>query len=127
MKIKKIKKIKNMTPHDINIVGEDGKVIVTFPSEGLIRLSQTTEQVGSVECDGVKIPITKTKFGKAEGLPLQEEGTIYIVSSLTCQAYPDRLDFFIPDQLVRDKDGIVGCRSLSQNPFSFSGERGGEK
>ena len=118
-----IKKIKNYTPHDINIVGEDGKVIITFPSEGQVRLSQTTEQVGSVECDGVKIPITKTVFGEAEGLPPREEGTIYIVSSLTAQAYPERDDFFIVDQCVRDEKGkIIGCRSLSKNPFSLVGE-----
>jgi len=145
MEVKNIK-IKNLTPHAVNLVGEDGKVLITFPSEGLIRLSQKSEVVGYLtqtcpECHGtgenkgdmcslckgigiVKVPISKTSFGEAEGLPPQEEGTIYIVSSLVCQAYPDRDDFFIPDQTVRDKEGrIVGCHSLSQNPFSRKGKR----
>jgi len=137
----KNKKIKNLTPHAVNLVGEDGKVLATFPSEGLIRLSQKSEVVGYLaldkegavmlplkdlplkegfeDSDGVKyIPITETSFGQAEGLPEEREDTIYIVSSLVCQAYPDRRDFYIPDQTVRDSEGrIVGCRSLSRNPF----------
>lgn len=118
----KNKKIKNFTPHDIHVVGEDGKVIATFPSEGLIRLSQTTEQIGSVVVEGVEIPLTSTNFGEAQGLPEKREDTIYIVSSLVCQAYPDRRDFYIPDQLVRDEQGrIIGCKSLSQNPFTSHG------
>ena len=83
-----------------------------------MRLSQTTEQVGSVVVNGISVPLTKTKFGQAEGLPEQKKDTIYIVSSIVCQAYPDRQDFFIPDQTVRGSEGrIVGCRSLSRNPF----------
>ena len=110
--------IKNLTPHEVVLVGEDGKVIKTFPSEGLVRLSQTTERVGSVVVEGVEIPLSSTKFGEVEGLPPQKEGTIYIVSSLVCQACPDRPDLFIPNETVRDKKGrIVGCRSLSHNPF----------
>ena len=116
------RKVKNLTPHDIHIVGEDGKVIKTFPSEGLVRLSQTTERVQTLSVEGADIPLTKTVFGEAEGLPPQREDTIYIVSSLVCQAYPDRQDFFIPDQTVRDEKGrIVGCRSLSRNPFLAEG------
>jgi len=121
MNIKKIKKIVNLTPHEVNLVLGDGKV-VTFPSLGVIRLPKRTEVVGKIatSIDGreVEIPLSKTSFGKAEGLPEREEGTIFIVSSLICQACPDRDDFFIVDQTTRDKDGrIVGCRSLSQNPF----------
>jgi len=120
--MKKIKKIKNLTPHDVNVVGDNGKVLITFPSEGLIRLSQTSLQAGEVEVNGTKIPLTKTSFGEAEGLPEEKEDTIYIVSSLVCQAYPDRRDFYIPDQLVRDEQGrVIGCRSLSQNPFARGG------
>ncbi len=116
-----MKKIKNLTPHEINLVGEDGKVIATFPSEGLIRLSQKSEVVDYLTLEnGERIPLSKTSFGQAEGLPEEREDTIYIVSSLVCQAYPDRQDFYIPDQTVRDKEGrIVGCRSLSRNPFFF--------
>ena len=115
----------NLTPHDIHIVGSDGKVIKTFPSEGVIRLSQKSEVVGYLALEnGERIPLTKTSFGEAEGLPEQKKGTIYIVSSLVCQAYPDRQDFFIPDQTVRDEKGrIVGCRSLSKNPFGGGDER----
>ena len=111
--MEKIKNIKNKTPHEVVIIHEDGSVIMTIPSDGSIRLSQSTAKVGVIG----DIPITKTSFGGAE-LPPQEEDAIYIVSSLVCQAYPDRSDFYIPDGSVRDKDGrIIGCKSLSQNPF----------
>ncbi len=129
MKIKKIKKIKNLTPHEVTLVGEDGKVIATFPSEGVLRLPQTTLRVGTlkVDGDGIEIPVTKTTFGGIDQLPPKEEGTIYIVSALTCQAAPDRDDFFIPDQTVRDEHGrIIGCRALSRNPWYRGSNEGGD-
>ncbi|RLF66767.1 MAG: hypothetical protein DRN30_01515 [Thermoplasmata archaeon] len=129
MKKIKIKKIKNLTPHEVTLVGEDGKVIATFPSEGLLRLSQKTERVGTISVgDGVEIPITETTFGGIEALPPREEGTIYIVSALTCQAAPDRDDFYIPNQTVRDENGrIIGCRSLSRNPWFRGSYEGGDE
>lgn len=129
MPAKKIKKIKNLTPHEVTLVGEDGKVIATFPSEGVLRLPQTTLRVATlkVEGDGVEIPITQTSFGGLEQLPPKEEGTIYIVSSLVCQAAPHRGDFYIPDQTVRDERGrIIGCRSLSRNPWYRGSDEGGD-
>ena len=96
-------------------MGDDGKVIKTFPSEGSIRLSSQTKKVGNLN----GIPLSKTVFGEAQGLPEQKKGTYYIVSSLVCQAYPDRKDFLIVNETVRNEKGqIVGCRSLSVNPFS---------
>jgi len=129
--MKKIKNIKNMTPHGVNLVREDGKVIATFPSEGVVRLSQTTERVSTLSVDTaegeVEIPLTKTGFGGVEQLPPEEPGIIYIVSSLVCQAAPHRGDFFIPDQTVRDDKGrIIGCRSLSRNPWFRGSSNGGD-
>lgn len=110
-----------MTPHPIVLVGEEGKIIATFPSEGEIRLSQVTERAGYISYEEIDIPISKTSFGSTE-LPKEEEGTMYIVSSLVCQAFPDRPDLYIPNESVRDEQGrIVGCKSLSQNPFLTNG------
>lgn len=100
--------IKNMTPHDINIVGLDGAVKKTYPSDGLIRLSTKTVEVG--EEDGVRL--TRTVFGEPEGLPKQEAGTYLIVSQLVKSAL-QRADLVVPAEMVRDENGrIVGCRSL---------------
>lgn len=109
--------IKNMTPHGVNIVNNNGEVITTFPSEGQIRLSQSTERVGSLKADDLEIPISKTSFGEVD-LPAQDGETLYIVSSIVCQARPDREDLLIVNETVRDDSGrIIGCRSLSKNPF----------
>ena len=46
-------------------------------------------------------------------LPPEEDGTWYIVSSLTAQACPERKDFLIPGPAVRDEQGrIVACLGL---------------
>lgn len=114
-------KIKNMTPHGVNIINEGGKVLMTFPSEGQIRLSTHTERCGEIG----GIPLSKTTFGECE-LPEERDGVYYIVSNLVCQANPDRADLLIVNETVRDGDGrIIGCRSLSLNPY-YRGSSGGD-
>ena len=101
--------IRNFTPHPINIIGIDGEEIATFQPEGLVRLQAVTETAGN----HAGIPLSRTVFGKPEGLPEAEEGTLLIVSQIVKSALPDRLDLVVPAEVVRDKAGrIVGCRSL---------------
>ena len=104
-----MKKIKNFTPHPINICDNAGVVIRTIQSEGLVRLKAETVSAG--EIDGV--PTSKTVFGKAEGLPEFEKGVFYIVSQLVKSALPQRNDLLVPAEVVRDDKGnIIGCKSL---------------
>lgn len=107
-----------MTPHPINILGENYDVIkIIEPSGKLIRLKQDTRKAGFTIDD---IPVTKTVYhtdflldGDSIGLPEQELGTFYIVSQLVKNALPEREDFLVPAQVVRDKDNnVLGCRSL---------------
>ena len=115
-----VKTIKNYTPHEVVII-KNGKAYRAFPSMGSLRVDQKTISCGSIDYD---IPITSTVFGKVENLPEKNEDTIYIVSSLVCQACPDRNDFFIPNESVRDEQGrIIGCSSLSRNPFLKRGKK----
>ena len=103
--------IKNLTPHDVNIV-KGGKVIKTFKPEGLVRCTQSTKVIGEVE----GINITSTVFGDVEGLPAEVEGTYYIVSRLVLNACKSRNDLLVPNELVRDDKGnIIGCQSLANN------------
>ena len=100
---------------------------MTLPkAESPLRISSSTQRVGEIITDtGIKIPVSVTSFGGIENLPPKEEGVIYVVSLLTCQAAPDRDDFYIVNETVRDKDGrIVGCRSLSCNPYYNKNKRG---
>ena len=109
-----IMRVINMTPHAVNLLGQDDQELATFqPSGNLIRLSTTTVPAGEITVDGVVIPLTTTAFGDPEGLPSEEDGTMYIVSALVKSALPSRKDLVVPNEAVRDDQGrIVGCRSL---------------
>jgi len=109
--MKKIEVI-NKTPHDVNIVSEDGRVVKTYPrGDSLIRLG--VETVQDTPLDG--IPTSKTIFGEPEGLPDFVEGTFYIVSQLIKSTLPGRTDLLVPAEVVRDKSGrIIGCKSLGR-------------
>ncbi|MFA6514525.1 MAG: hypothetical protein WCT50_04550 [Patescibacteria group bacterium] len=106
-----MKKIINLTPHAITIVGVDGVTVVkTIPTEGSVRLKTATEPTGE-SVDGV--PLTKTVFGEPEGLPEQSDDTIIIVSQLVKTALPQRSDLVVPAEVVRDPSGnIIGAKSL---------------
>lgn len=101
----------NLTPHDINIVNDDGDLIFTIPPCGEVaRVDAHTEVVGYLDFN---IPLTKTVFGEVEGLREPVEGVYQIVSSLVKQRCPDRNDVVIPNESVRDEHGrIIGCKSL---------------
>lgn len=103
--------IVNLTPHDVNIIGEDGNVVVTFPSTGTVaRCVATRQKIGEVN----GIPVNRTTFGQVTGLPAPQDGVAYIVSSILCQACPDRTDLYIVDDTVRDENGkIIGARALA--------------
>lgn len=101
--------IYNYTPHEVVIVDDNGIVVRTLPSVGLIRLKSETERIKSL--DG--IPVSRTVFGAAAGLPEPVKGIYYIVSQLVKNAYPKRKDFLVPAEVVRDDNGvIIGCKSL---------------
>lgn len=106
-------KIKNCTPHPIDIWDAAGERIVrTIPrSDVVVRLRETNEHIG--EADGVVI--SRTSYGEPVDLPDEEPGTLLIVSVLVKSALPERRDLVVPVELVRDDEGhIVGCRSLGR-------------
>ena len=107
--------ITNCTPHDINIVREDGSVVATIPASGILpRCQATTEEVDTVEVDGVTIPLTASHFGEVTDLPEASDDTLFIVSRVVADASPARHDLVVPDQLVRNEAGqVVGAKSLS--------------
>jgi hypothetical protein len=106
-------KIKNFTPHAINLLSSNIKPLRDFPSDGIARVTSTTTKVGDL--DG--IPITTTTFGEVTGLPGKKDGTFIIVSRLLCAACPHRDDLLIVDQTVRNDVGrIIGCTSFAKNP-----------
>ena len=108
-----MKKIINLTPHDVNVVKNNGDVI-TFPSSGIVtRCTQTTTQISCVN----GIPLTQTSFGVVVDLPQPQEDTIFIVSRLVLNACKGvRDDLIVPNDIVRDEQGnIIGCKSFAIN------------
>ncbi len=105
---------RNLTPHDVNVVAEDGTVLLTLPSEGIARASQSAELVGTL--DGIEI--VKMTYGEPIGLPDHKEGVMLIVSLLTANAAKAtgrRVDdLLLTTDPVRDEAGrIIGCRRFA--------------
>lgn len=101
----------NLTPHEINLIMDNGEVLTIEPSGTVARVTATTVICGRIGA----IPITTTEFGEVENLPSPEAGTYYIVSSIVAQSCKDREDVFVPNESVRDENGrIIGCKSLGR-------------
>lgn len=106
--------IRNLTPHAVTIVGEDGNVLRTFESEGIARASQTTAELGALD----SIRLVRMEFGSPVGLPDPEEGVYLIVSLATANAAKQHgrstSDLLLTADPVRDEQGrIIGCRALA--------------
>lgn len=108
--------IKNFTPHEINVMGQDGKIIRQFPSKGIARCEVRREQTGKISLYPESIPINNTSFGDIYGLPKQEPDVLLIVSVIVANACKGiRDDVIIVDSAVRDKTGrIIGCRAFAR-------------
>ena len=102
--------IVNCTPHEINIVKEDG-TILTIEASGIVpRCTQTEAHVASIN----GIAVTKQVFGEVINLPEAQPGVFLVVSRLVASAAKGRKDLLVPGPMVRGEDGRpCGCRGLS--------------
>ena len=136
-------KIINKTPHKIILINEENKAICEFLPEGEpIRLTQEVKSIGitfyekcfnecPMHCNDtlifptatkcpwcgaekiIPVPLTKTNYGSTD-LPEEKKDVYYIVSALVKNAFPERKDLLIPNEIVRDEHyNVLGCRSLS--------------
>ena len=101
----------NLTPHAINFLDSNNHPILTVePSGTIARAKQTRTLCGTI----AGIPVNQCAYGTVQGLPEPAKETIYIVSSITAQACPEREDVYIVDDSVRGDDGrIIGVRALA--------------
>lgn len=109
----------NLTPHDVNFVDQDGKILVTIPASGTVaRVSTKSTEVGGIMMDGdITVPIHGVEYGEVIGLPPYDENkaVYYLVSGMVAAAIPygTRRDICIPDDFVRDEGGrIIGARGV---------------
>lgn len=105
---------KNLTPHTVNVISEDGTIKATFPSVGSARADQVEEHIG--ELNGIEL--VSMKFGTTENLPAPVGGVYYIVSVITANAAKaegrSTDDLVITADPVRDADGrIIGCKKFA--------------
>ena len=101
----------NLTPHAINFLDESNRPILTVePSGTVARAKQTRTLCGHI----AGIPMNQCAYGQVQGLPEPAKETIYVVSSITAQACPEREDVYVVDDSVRNEDGrIIGVRALA--------------
>lgn len=109
-------KIRNLTPHPVTVLGEDGKVLLTLEPEGVIpRVREEHIPDGEVMVGDVTVPIARINYADVEDLPAPQPGVYLVVSLLVAQAAPDRPDLLVPIGQVRDSQGrIIGCRGLGR-------------
>lgn len=107
--------IKNLTPHAVSIIAEDGSTTATFAPEGAVaRATQHAETVGSLN----GIELVSMKFGATIDLPAPQEGTFLIVSVITINAAKAEgrttSDLLMTADPVRNEAGqIIGCRRFA--------------
>ena len=95
----------NLCPHDINIVDNEGNLVVTLPhEEGRVARVATTET--PVENTlGYPFPVVHREWGNVTGLPAPQAGVAFIVSAAVVSACPGRRDLYSPGRLIRDEHG----------------------
>ncbi len=107
-------RIINLTPHTINLMDAENRIIARYPSEGIARASSQRETAHTLDINGHTVNINRAVFGSVEGLPAPQPDTYYIVSAITAKAAYGRDDLILTDSSVRNEDGqIIGCRSFA--------------
>ena len=105
----------NMTPHAINLLTTEGENIATIePSGSMIRLDEEWSPIGTFDIEGHSVDLMHCEYSSGS-IPSSDEGTIFIVSAMVANNYPERKDFVIPAQIVRSEDRrtILGCTAFA--------------
>lgn len=96
---------------------EANPIVIHYDCRGGIDEHEHNVYCGCYNGTGwdIKIPTTRTVFGRPVGLPEPKTDVWLIVSQLVKSALPDRTDLLVPTDIVRDANGsIIGCRSLGR-------------
>ena len=112
----------NLTPHVVNILDAEKKLILSVPPSGTVaRLIEKQEHVGQIVWQCGNIPLYR-KYYTPQDLPARIEDTLYIVSQLVKSHNPGRTDLVCPGTLVTDdttdehgnivKGKPIGCIGL---------------
>lgn len=104
----------NLTGHNITIFDDIGNQVTLPPDGPRLGVDARKKQIGYVAKLPVQVPvIIINRQISRDALPPEKLGTVYIVSMITAMAYPERTDFLVPGQKVRDEHGhIIGCKNF---------------
>jgi hypothetical protein len=93
----------NLTPHNLNLLRQDGSSLDISKSGSLARVAATSTLVEVVE--GVEL--NATDYGVVIGLPEPDGESIYVVSGLVKgrPGVAERGDVVSPGRLIRGDDG----------------------
>jgi len=122
--------IKNLTPHDINIVRiTEGEIenITTIPQSGIVlRLKETKKDDWNIYITHVEkglygfgklaeyeVSVQQKEIQECENLPEKEEDTFLIVSRIIASILR-RDDLLVPNTVSDEKGKIIGCDSFIQ-------------
>ncbi len=111
----------NLTPHAVDIYGDEGFIVTVQPSGTVARVAEVRESAAPVQIgtdiSGLYIPVSRATYGAVTGLPEPDGETIYIVSGLVLAQCAGRADVFAPGPAIRDDQGRqIGCHGLSAAP-----------
>lgn len=100
----------NLTPHSIEYLKADGKIL-KFPSKGQARVR--TQDYRSICLGDIRF-VNYDSEPSVEGLPEPSHGKLYIVSTVVQTALKNRRDDLLsPCMIEKDRDGnILCCRAF---------------
>ena len=105
-------KIVNLTAHNIDVYDDWGNLVATYRPSGLnARVRNNSKLVSYIN----GIPVIGKTNEVIVDLPGEEEGTMYIVSNIVLNRFPNRLDLLAPANMVTKDGRVVGCRSFMSN------------
>lgn len=113
--VDEVKKLINLTPHDVTYYPEAGEPFTWAAPEGpdqWVRRQEQSEELPSLRVQGREIPVTRIRQGDIAPKPDPMSGVGYIVPRISAET-ARRPDFFFPHGEIRDQGGsIIGCRRL---------------
>jgi len=100
----------NLTPHAITLhVG--GRDIVIPPSGKVARVAVVSTDCGSVDINGIQVPVVVNERGKVEAPGfVEDDDAICIVSSIVLRELAGYRGFYAPDTgatAIRDEKGQI--------------------
>lgn len=119
-----VTQIINLTPHDCHFLignatytiprsGTEARVLTETFNPDTLPVTFEVSISGFATYEQADVPIACRKLGAVTGLPGEQPGTFYLVSTMVADAVPWREDVVVPGELVRDEQGRpVGCRGL---------------